>query len=176
MIRLAWTLCLGLLGMGCGATAASAPPTVTPEPVAEQPAVERDVAAPEPTVAEASEGPAADSVANQKSLPPDGVIGVIDRQGLIVIIDQGLGRLFQRLKVSPFLKQGRFVGFEVTSIDPRWEISTLRKGDVITALNGQIVERPEQAMAAFERLRQADELVVDLLREGTPATLRYRIE
>lgn len=165
-----FVLVLSVLACGCTASVQTTAKTPAPAPPA-QPAP-----APAP-VAEPSLEPAPEPVAAApNTLPPDGVLGVIDRQGLVVIIDQGLGRLFQRLKVSPFMQSGRFVGFQITALDPQWEISQLRTGDVITALNGQVVERPEQAMAAFERLRQADELVVDLLREGVPATLRFRIE
>lgn len=104
------------------------------------------------------------------------VLGVIEREGLVAIVDAGLGHLFQRLQVSPSLKKGRFVGFQITSLHPDWSVSTLQAGDVVTALNGMPIERPEQAMAAFESLRTAEQLVVDLLRAGTPVTLRYRIE
>ncbi len=112
----------------------------------------------------------------QAALPTDRVVGVIDRAGLIVIVEAGLGRLFQRLRVSPSMERGRFVGFEITGLDEPWEASSLQQGDVIRTLNGQPIERPEQAMAAFEGLRHADELVVELLRAGAPATLRFRIE
>ncbi len=108
-------------------------------------------------------------------LPPDGVVGVIDRAGLVLIIDAGLGRLFQRVRVAPELEGGRFVGFRIESIDPAWQEVPLRPGDVIKTVNGQEIERPEQAMAAFERLRGAEELVIDFTREGVPASLRFAI-
>ncbi len=106
----------------------------------------------------------------------DAVLGVIDRAGLVAIVDAGLGRLFQQLKVSPSMKKRRFVGFQITAMHPHWASSTLQTGDVVTALNGMPVERPEQAMAAFESLRTAEQLVVSLLRAGSPVTVRFRIE
>lgn len=169
--------CLLLLGLlGCASRAEPAKntlhdpalePMALTEPGTEESKIEIEAAA---ALALAPE-PAAD-----KRLPAESAVGVIDRAGLVAIIDDGLGRLFQRVKVSPALRDGQFIGFRITEIDPHWAVSLLQAGDVITALNGQVVERPEQAVAVFERLRQADELVVDLLREGVPAKLRYRIE
>ena len=108
-------------------------------------------------------------------LPPEGYVGVIDRAGLVLIIDAGLGRLFQKVRVAPELDSGKFVGFRIASIDPAWSDVPLQSGDVVQTVNGLPIERPEQAMAAFEQLRGADELVLELTREGVDAVLRFRI-
>jgi hypothetical protein len=110
------------------------------------------------------------------NLGRDPFAGTIDRAGLIAIIDQGLGRFFGKLRVAPAMDGKRFVGFAVTGIEPAWGDIGLRPGDILLRVNGQVIERPEQAMAAFESLRVASEVVVDLTREGVPATLRFRIE
>ncbi len=165
------------------ACAASTPAsTTTPQPAASESAVATEsvepsaAAAPE-AAAEAQAALALDKASDAADpAAKDGVLGIIERRGLIEIVDAGLGRLFQQLKVSASLDKGRFVGFQITSIHPRWTASTLQTGDVVVALNGMPVERPEQAMAAFERLRQADTLEVSLLRGGAPMTLRFRIE
>jgi hypothetical protein len=109
------------------------------------------------------------------TLPPEGYVGVIDRAGLVLIIDAGLGRFFQKVHVSPQLDSGKFVGFKIASIDPAWSEVPLQAGDVVQSVNGLPIERPEQAMAAFEQLRGADELVLALSREGVDAVLRFRI-
>jgi S1-C subfamily serine protease len=113
------------------------------------------------------------TVTNDKATP---YIGVIDREGLHVIVEQGLGRVLARLKVSPVLQQGRFQGFRVTALDPAWNGAGILLDDIITRLNGQPIERPEEAQAAFESLRVASEISLELLREGKPKKLRYRIE
>jgi S1-C subfamily serine protease len=177
------------LCFGCGGTARGnlALETTTPEQGVDsqhaQPVVAADVtssaaqdvalvAVEQPALAlEPAPTPAA-------SAPPalEGYAGVIDRADLIPIIDAGLGRLFQRVRVEPALKGKRFVGFQIASIDPALASAVLVPGDVIVRVNGQAIERPEQALTAFERLRVADELVLDLLHQGEPSTLRFRIE
>ena len=117
------------------------------------------------------------------SEPPAGDIlgrdpysGTINRAGLITIIDQGLGRFLGRLKLAPVVQSGHFVGFGVTGIDPTWGDVGLRPGDVILRVNGQPIERPEQALSVFETLRVASEIAVELTRDGVPATLRFRVD
>ncbi len=180
----AYSLLLVLCVNGCaahGSTSQAKPVAPAPKPV---PVAMADAGAESAAPAVATEpeleAQAALSLASAENVPgigsKDVTLGVIDRAGLVAIVDSGLGRLFQRLQVRPTMKKGRFVGFQITSLHPEWGGSALKAGDVITALNGMPVERPEQAMAAFESLRQADQLVVDLVRDGEPQTLRYRIE
>jgi S1-C subfamily serine protease len=61
-------------------------------------------------------------------------------------------------------------------LDPSWRDSGVQQGDVITRLNGQPIERPEQAMVAFDSLRVASEVAVEIVRDGQPMRLRYRVE
>jgi hypothetical protein len=103
-------------------------------------------------------------------------LGVIDRAGLVTIIEQGLGRVLARLKLSPAMERGKFQGFRVNGIDAAWAHAGIQANDVVLRLNGQAVERPEQAQAAFESLRVASELALELLRDGQKVALRYRIE
>lgn len=103
-------------------------------------------------------------------------LGVIERTGLNAIVEQGLGRLLGRLQLSPTMEGKRFRGFRVAALDPQWSASGVLTGDVITRLNGQPIERPEQALAAFDSLRVASEVAVEIVRDGKPMWLRYRVE
>jgi S1-C subfamily serine protease len=103
-------------------------------------------------------------------------LGVVDRKGLVVIIDQGLGRLLARLKLSPAMRAGRFEGFRISEIEPAWSGTGLVVGDVLLRVNGQPIERPEQAQVAFESLRVASEIALELLRADDKISLRYRVE
>jgi hypothetical protein len=126
--------------------------------------------------------PQISAAAPDKTLRPElaggaaGYLGVLERKGLNAIIDQGLGRVLARLKLSPALRGGRFEGFRVSEIDPAWLGTGLLVGDVLLRLNGQVIERPEQAQAAFESLRVASEVALELNRAGEKLSLRYRIE
>jgi hypothetical protein len=103
-------------------------------------------------------------------------LGTIEREGLVAIVDQGLGRFLQHVRLEPALANGKFGGFRVAGLDPAWRGAGLESGDVITRLNGQPIERPEQALVAFESLRTASEVKVDFLRAGVPSNVRYRVE
>jgi len=103
-------------------------------------------------------------------------LGVVDRAGLTAIVEQGLGRMLGRLQLRPTLEGNRFRGFRVAGLDAQWSTSGVRTGDIITRLNGQPIERPEQAMVAFDSLRVASEIAVEIVRDSKPMRLRYRVE
>jgi type II secretory pathway component PulC len=103
-------------------------------------------------------------------------LGVIEREGLVALVDQGLGRFLQHLRLEPAMRDGKFGGFRLAALDPAWRGAGLESGDLIMRLNGQPIERPEQALAAFESLRTASEIRVDFTRDGVPSSVRYRIE
>lgn len=152
------SFCLGCLA----ACAHKAAPSVQPAPQQ----------APAPVAAEAPSAEPSTLARND-----DGAyLGVIDRAGLNAIVEQGLGRMLGRLQLSPVLDGKRFQGFRVAALDPQWDGSGVQTGDVITRLNGAPIERPEQAMTAFDSLRVASEVAVEIVRDGKPMALRYRVE
>jgi hypothetical protein len=106
----------------------------------------------------------------------DAYLGTLTREGIVAIVDGGLGRFLQHLALEPSLEAGKFRGFRVASIDPAWHGAGILSGDVITRVNGHPIERPEQALTAFESLRTASEVRVDLTRAGVAESVRYRIE
>ena len=59
--------------------------------------------------------------------------------------------------------------------DERFQGIALTTGDVVTRVNGQSVERPEQAFQVWDSLRVASALVVEFEREGETHTMRYEI-
>ncbi|MEY2933513.1 MAG: hypothetical protein RL033_4262 [Pseudomonadota bacterium] len=171
-----------MLLAAAGACASSAPQKATTPSQSNAPpsaTATSDSAASEPVVAAVPD--AAAPLAPATLQPgPAGVespyLGVIDRTGLAAIVEQGLGRVLARLHVSPVLVQGKFLGFRVNEIDPAWSAAGLLVNDVVLRLNGQPIERPEQAVVAFESLRVASELALELSRDGKKLALRYRIE
>ena len=92
---------------------------------------------------------------------------------------RGLPELFQRIEFDdqPVRVAGKFHGFRVTALhDPSfWAGVDLAPGDVITAVNGLPIERPEMAQTAFESLDVASELHVSCERDGQPHDLVYTI-
>jgi type II secretory pathway component PulC len=115
--------------------------------------------------------------ASSASLPaPDGTLRRSDvRQAL----SDGLGVFLQSVTVDvdhPVFRDGHFVGFRIAELKgPRWATIDLKPGDVVTAVNGYSVERPEQAQQAFLSLAVASELRVDYERDGQPRSMRLAI-
>ncbi len=115
--------------------------------------------------------------ADEPAPAPPAREGVIARAALDPLLDAGLGRFLQRVSTEPHLDAGRFVGFRITEL--RGELFAgvdLRPGDTLVRVNGMPIERPEQALAAWNALRVASELTLDVLRDGQPRQLRFAIE
>ena len=91
----------------------------------------------------------------------------------------GLGPFLARVQVTPVLDRGHFVGFRLDGAEDldAWHSAgaDIRVGDVIQHINGLRIERPEQALWAFERLRIAPAIEVEVLRNGAPMTIRSPI-
>jgi S1-C subfamily serine protease len=93
-------------------------------------------------------------------------------------VDAGLGRWLQTVSVDRLLVRGRFRGWIIRSFsteDGCYAGVDLRIGDVITRVNGHPVERPEEALVVWTALPSSSELVVELVRDGQPRTVRFGI-
>ena len=91
----------------------------------------------------------------------------------------GIGAFLANVDLSPVLVRGRFIGFRLDHARGlrRWNAAGLdvRTGDVVTRVNGSPIERPEQAQAAFLSLAEASEVVIDVVRAGSPVTVRAAV-
>jgi len=108
------------------------------------------------------------------------VSGTIERAQLVPVIDAGLGRFLQGVDTEPDLREGNFVGFTIRRLypqDERFATLDLQPGDTVTRINGEPIERPEQALRVWEGLRVSSQLLVEYLRDGEedPRTLRFAI-
>ena len=104
--------------------------------------------------------------------------GVISRTDLMPVLDAGLGRYLQNVETQPEFHQGVFVGFRIVSLFPgelTYASLDLRPGDTVTRVNGRSIERPEQAVAVWEALRTASNLVVHYQRGEEEHALHFRI-
>lgn len=110
--------------------------------------------------------------------PPREPSGLIARAELTLVLEGGLGRFLQGVETQPELANGRFVGFRLVSLypeDPRFREIELAPGDVIVRVNGEPIERPEQALAVWNSLRVASELWIEYLRGDERRELRFPI-
>jgi C-terminal processing protease CtpA/Prc len=93
----------------------------------------------------------------------------LDRRDVVAAVDAGLGRFLQKFEIEPSLtERGEFTGFRIVRIvDPApFTGLGIGPGDVVTSINQQPIERPNEAYEAFVSLRAADSLEIDYLRGG----------
>lgn len=131
-----------------------------------------------PASANAPVGGDADRSAAPTPTGPRSATGSIERDELIPVLDAGLGRFLGGVSTEPNLEDGRFTGWRIVHLypeDPRFATVDLLPGDIVTEVNGQAIERPEQAFAVWNGLRVAEELHVAFVRDGEARELRFRI-
>lgn len=101
----------------------------------------------------------------------------IARADLNAVLDAGPAPLLAAVETRARQRDGRFVGFEIVAFT-RGEppaCPALRVGDVIAAVNGRAIERPEHLFEVFQALRGATAIEFELVRENARTTLRYVI-
>ena len=106
------------------------------------------------------------------------IVSVIPRYILEAIQAQGPGRFLQRVPVLPFRDGGEFVGFQILDLFPGEgiRIQSIRKGDVVTKVNGRRVDRPEQFMKLFEELHLWTQVSIQFERQGVPMSVLYQVQ
>lgn len=102
---------------------------------------------------------------------------MIHRAALDEVLDRGLGAFLSRVGTEASLDGGRFVGFRLVDLRDAalFEGVDIHAGDVLVAVNGQAIERPEQAFTAWTGLRVASEITLAVIRDGARYDLRFPI-
>ncbi len=101
------------------------------------------------------------------------VVGPLHRAEVVATVDRGLGSILSRSEVAPVIREGSFVGFAVVRFDEATDLARvgLEPGDVLTAVGGKPIRTPDEAQLAFEGLRSAPSVVIDVERAGSKKTL-----
>ena len=105
--------------------------------------------------------------------------GTIERAKLIAVLDSGPGNFLRSFEVTPHMDGNRFVGWQLVQLlDRQGTLATLdvAPGDILLAVNGQPLSRPDQLQTVWDSLRTANEVVADLWRGGGKLQLRFAIE
>lgn len=110
------------------------------------------------------------------SAPTSGPITSLRRAEIKQTIAQGLGLFLQNVTLDdwPVMREGKFHGFKIKTLNPEWTVD-LRPGDVVTRVNGIVPEKPEEADAALRSLEKAASLKIDFERDGKARTLELPI-
>ncbi len=104
--------------------------------------------------------------------------GTIARTELLAALDQGPGVILGRVEVAAEHDGDRFRGWRVVAFDPDrppFPGVDLVPGDVLIALNGRSIARPNELEAVWEVLRTAEAVVADLERDGGKFQLRWTV-
>jgi general secretion pathway protein C len=89
------------------------------------------------------------------------------------VISQNASRLTDIVRLAPHIQEGKVIGFRVNPGRDResFEALGLLPGDIVTDINGVVLDDAGRGLQAFEALGEATMANVTVLREGTPTVL-----
>jgi general secretion pathway protein C len=85
-------------------------------------------------------------------------------------ISDNASRISDILRVAPHVQEGQVVGFRLTPGRDRaaFEALGLQPGDVVTDINGTVLDDPSQGLQVYQSLGEATQANVTVLRDGVP--------
>ncbi|HEY0194236.1 MAG TPA: hypothetical protein VGC42_24140 [Kofleriaceae bacterium] len=105
--------------------------------------------------------------------------GTIARARLVAVLDAGLPVFLQQVEVDARTQGNKFVGWQLVQLldktGPLHDLD-LVPGDVLLAINGQAISRPEQAQQVWDGLRTANQVTAQLWRGTQQLELRFTID
>ena len=105
--------------------------------------------------------------------------GTIQRAALVKILDAGPGEFLRHMEVAPKHQGDRFLGWQLVQIldreNPLVDVD-LAPGDVLLALNGVSIARPDQLQTVWDGLRTSNRVQADLWRGDSKLTLEFAVE
>ncbi len=101
----------------------------------------------------------------------------IDREMLNEQLED-LSALSRQARVIPHYREGKPQGFKLVGVRPGSLYSHIgvRSGDVLKAVNGEEITSPTKALELYEKLKNSDNVTVDVERRGRKQTLEYMIK
>lgn len=105
--------------------------------------------------------------------------GTIARDRLVAVLDAGPGSFLRQLEIAPKLNGERFVGWQLVQLidhtGPLVDVD-VAPGDVLLAINGQPLSRPDQLQTVWDSLRTANQVTAQLWRGDAQFALEFAIE
>jgi S1-C subfamily serine protease len=105
--------------------------------------------------------------------------GTIARDKLVAVLDAGPGAFLRQLEIAPQLNGERFVGWQLVQLldrsGPLVDVDVV-PGDVLLAINGQPLSRPDQLQTVWDSLRTANQVTAQLWRGQKQFSLDFAIE
>ncbi|HCG77255.1 TPA: hypothetical protein DEW49_05115 [bacterium] len=83
-----------------------------------------------------------------------------------------------RVRVKPVLSSGKVDGYEISNIppDPFFEAMGIENGDKIKMVNGALLTSIPKAFEIYRTLKPHSLVEVEIVRDGKPLTLKYKLE
>jgi hypothetical protein len=118
----------------------------------------------------------------QRPLAPPGKglrSGTIARDRLVAVLDAGPAQFLRQLEVTPRMNGERFVGWQLVQLldraGPLLDVDVV-PGDVLLAINGKPLSRPDQLQTIWDSLRTANLVQAQMRRGEAKFTLDFAIE
>ncbi len=105
--------------------------------------------------------------------------GTIARAALLAVLDSGPGVFLSQLDVTPKKEGDRFIGWRLVQIvDHHGSLHDvdILPGDVLLAVNGKPISRPEQLQTIWDSLRTANAITAQLWRGTAKFELQFAID
>jgi type II secretory pathway component PulC len=104
--------------------------------------------------------------------------GTIERAKLLAVLDQGPVSVLRQVELSARKDGDRFVGWQLVQVlDHQGMLMDVDvvPGDVLLAINGKPISRPDQLQAVWDSLRTANQLTAELWRGNGKLKLEFAI-
>jgi hypothetical protein len=133
-----------------------------------------------PTAPAALTAPAASDDRRAVAPPGKGLrTGTIERAHLLAVLDAGIPVFLRQFEIEARTSGSRFIGWQLVQLldhtGSLHDIDVL-PGDVLLAVNGQPISRPEQAQTVWDSLRIANEVTAQIWRGEAKLELRFTID
>ncbi len=117
--------------------------------------------------------PSAASGSSAAMLSPLPQASQLPNGSLREVISENATRLTDIVRIAPHVQEGQVIGFRVNPGRDRasFEALGLRQGDVVTDINGTVLDDPSQGLQVFQSLGEATQANVTVLRDGVPQVL-----
>lgn len=89
------------------------------------------------------------------------------------VISENASQLTDIIRPAPHVQEGQIVGFRVNPGRDRatFEALGFQPGDVVTDINGTVLDDPSQGLAVFQALGESTQANVTVLRDGVPQVI-----
>jgi general secretion pathway protein C len=97
------------------------------------------------------------------------------------VLDEASGNMNQLMKdvsIQPHFEDGKAGGLRLSRVnrDSVFRKMGLRRGDIITGVDGKAIESVEDALSLYDSLKSATNVKIEIKRRGKPRTLDYNIQ